>query len=321
MKKTLALLAGLAFLGCGGEGEGDSTSSAAVSTALESDFTPPTGAGSGPTSDPGPWKMRLLVATSSDGLTFTRKNQLITDQGDVPDMAIDSKGWIYLYYMGWTVDTETNKPVVAISTDSGATWAYKKVVLTGFDGMSQPCDPDIQLLANGTFRLYLTSAATGASPGTNVAEGSDGIHFARVGTAFSYSGRNVLDPSTFYANGTWHLYAGGQTTAPGANWHATSSDGRTFTYLEERTFTYEKSACAVANCIPVSGGWRFYAFTHGAASIVSFFTTDGWQWMQDSGTRLVVDSTTGLEKNGVKDPAVVRLADGTYLMVYVTEIP
>lgn len=30
---------------------------------------------------------------------------------------------------------------------------------------------------------------------------------------------------------------------------------------------------------------------------------------------------TGLEKNGVKDPAVVRLADGTYLIVYVTEIP
>lgn len=34
-----------------------------------------------------------------------------------------------------------------------------------------------------------------------------------------------------------------------------------------------------------------------------------------------MDSATGLESNGVKDPAVVELADGQYLMVYVSAIP
>jgi hypothetical protein len=37
--------------------------------------------------------------------------------------------------------------------------------------------------------------------------------------------------------------------------------------------------------------------------------------------RLALDLATGVEKDFVKDAAVARLADGTYFMVYVTDIP
>ncbi len=322
MKKLLCIL-GL-LVGCGGgSGGGDATSSSESETSvLTSDFTPPTGAGTGgDTENMGPWGNRLLLATSKDGLTWTRKNQLLTDQGDVPDLVMDSQGWIYLYYMGWTVGDEQNKPVVAISTDQGETWVYKKVVLSGFENMSPPCDPDVQLLPDGTYRLYTTTSNLGETPGTYVAEGTDGIHFSKVGSAFSRTGTNVLDPSTVHANGVWHLFAGGQTTTPGANWHATSTDGLTFTYYEEKIFAYQGTRCMVANAIPVSGGWRYYAFTTPVGSIVSFFSSDGWTWTEEAGVRLELDTTTGLEKDSVKDPGVVQLPDGTYLMVYVTQIP
>ncbi|MFN4133147.1 MAG: hypothetical protein ACK4GQ_02120 [Candidatus Hadarchaeales archaeon] len=99
--------------------------SAPAEGALTSDFTPPKGAAAGP-GEHGPWSMRPMSATSTDGLTFTRTNQVITDQGDVPDLVQDNKGWIYLYYVGWTGGTEQSKTVVAISQDGGSSWCTKK---------------------------------------------------------------------------------------------------------------------------------------------------------------------------------------------------
>ncbi|MBI2566777.1 MAG: hypothetical protein HYV63_07090 [Candidatus Schekmanbacteria bacterium] len=53
----------------------------------------------------------------------------------------------------------------------------------------------------------------------------------------------------------------------------------------------------------------------------SFSTTDGTEWVADPGPRLQVDTSSGLEGPAVVDPAVAQVATGSYLMVYVTEIP
>lgn len=55
--------------------------------------------------------------------------------------------------------------------------------------------------------------------------------------------------------------------------------------------------------------------------IGSFSTVDGIGFEADPGTRLALDAGSGLESWGVKDPAVVQLPDGSYLMVDVTVIP
>jgi hypothetical protein len=287
---------------------------------LTSDFTPPIGRGIGPEAQ-GPWSNRLMSAVSSDGLTFTRTNQVITDQGDVPDLVQDSRGRIYLYYVCWTVGNERNKIVVAISQDGGRNWIYKKTVLAGFEGMSDPVDPDVQILSDGTFRLYVTAAAHDEGPRTYYAEGSDGIQFERKGVAFDPP-NTPLDPSTLAIGDTWHIFAGGPTRQPGANWHGTSSDGRVFAFDEEMGFVKDERPHAMSNGIAVEGGYRFYAFPHTEVPVInSFFTTDGVSWRAEPGTRLEMDASTGLESAGVKDAAVVRLADGTYFMVYVTQIP
>jgi len=287
---------------------------------LTSDFTPPTGKATGLGPD-GPWTYRLLSAVSTDGINFIRTNNVITDQGDVPDLVQDGNGWIYLYYVGWTVGNETNKTVVAISQDGGSTWVYKKLHLTGFDNMAEPVDPDVQILPNGTFRLYLTSSQS-SDQKTSIyyAEGTDGINFTKKGIAFSRAGKSSIDPTTILIGSTWHIFARGDVDVQGANSHGTSSDGTSFTFDEEKVFTIDNAKRTMGNCIAVTGGYRFYAHG-GSPAITSFFTTDGVTWTADSGTRLTLDNTTGKETKIIKEPAVVKLSNGSYFMVYTVEIP
>jgi hypothetical protein len=258
-----------------------------------------------------------MVAISNDGLTFTRTNKKVTDRGDVPDLVQDGNGWIYLYYTGWTVGNEQDKTVVAISTDKGNSWVYKKLVFSGFEKMITPVDPDIQILSDGTFRLYVTSDPNdGNGPRTYYAEGTDGINFAKKGTAFSQPGKNtIMDPTVLLIGDTWHFFAGSDT--PGLMWHAKSSEGKTFSLIGKESLTINGEKQMMVNGIPVEGGYRFYT---SAKAINSFFTTDGTTWTPDVGSRLASDTSSGLEKAFIKEPAVVKLSDGGYLMVYATEL-
>ncbi len=301
---------------------------------LISDFKPPSGSGQPPQGaqlqEVGPWppwNTRLMIAISADGLNWTRTNLVVTDQGDVPDLAIDKNERIYLYYVGWTVGNQQNATVVAISDNKGETWVYKKLKLIGFENMAPPVDPDIQILPDGTFRLYLTSQEFEGQPSsprpyTFYAEGTDGITFTKKGVAFQQSGGPVMDPSTVLVGSTWHYFAGG---TPGVNWHATSSDGKSFTLESQRIFTIGGQEYLMANGIPVEGGARSYAFSAGKGQgdikIASFFSSNGDTWTADPGFRLTPNTSSGKESGGVKDPSVIKLQDGTYLMVYVTKIP
>ncbi len=157
-----------------------------------------------------------MLARSADGFNFTRANQIVTDQGDVPDLVVDAEGVVYLYYVGATVGRELNKIAVAISRDRGETWTYHKAVLEGFEGMTEPVDPDVVILPDGTFRLFVTCSTPGDRLRTYYAEGQDGIRFAKRGVAFEPPGE-PLEPTVFFAGGIWHIYAGGQTSRPGAN--------------------------------------------------------------------------------------------------------
>jgi hypothetical protein len=296
----------------------DSSSSDSMTTTLSSDFTPPTGGTTGP-GEKGLWENRLMLAWSDDGLTFTKTNVVITDQADVPDLVQTENGWIYLYYTGWTVGDRMNATSVAISEDLGETWTYHFLELSGFEKMASPVDPDIQLLSDGTFRLYLTSDPNdGDGPQTYYAESSDGIHFEKVDVAFAVTGKQVLDPSTLLIGDTWHYFAGGSTG--GGNWHGTSTDGTSFEQEDNLDLFADGMPLLMSNGIAVEGGYRFYGFSNNSTSIYSMFTTDGITWT-DEGVRLELDESSGYESLQVKDPTVVQLADGRYLMVYVTAIP
>jgi hypothetical protein len=283
-------------------------------------FTPPTGRGCPADVTGGPCGKRLMLARSSDGLNFTHTGRIVADQGDVPDLAIDDAGVLYLYYMSATIGSEYNKMAVAVSRDGGGSWIFYRVLLEGFEDMTEPVDPDVQILPGGAFRLYVTCSRRGERLRTWYAEGTDGIRFARRGVAFEPPGE-PLDPNAFFAGGVWHIFAGGMTSQPGANWHGTSSDGVSFTFDGEYTLSKDGQPHAVSNTIAVDGGYRSFAFPHNVPPVInSFFSRDGVEWTAEAGTRLALDVSSGLESDGVKDAAVVRLPGGGFLMVYVTVI-
>ena len=53
---------------------------------------------------------------------------------------------------------------------------------------------------------------------------------------------------------------------------------------------------------------------------MSFWSDDGVEW---EGEQIVldVDESSGLESEHVKDPAVIQLANGTYMMIYKKTMP
>ncbi len=289
-----------------------------------SDFTPPTGKAEGPDDD-NPWNSRMLFATSEEGITWTKTNQLIADQANVPS-AVVKDGRIFAYHVTW-FEPLRNSVVVAISEDNGETWVFKKVIVEGIEGGMRPAtDPCVVLLEDGTFRLYFTSEKPGVGhPEVFSAISVDGINFIlEDGVRFSITeaGDKVIDPTVLKIGDTWHLYTlylGGSQ----GNFHATSKDGLTFT--EQDTI---KENMILSNGITMDGVSRFYGFKHTADKdskyafeIDSWTSEDGFTWIMDEGVRLVYDKENKMEKNFVKDPAVVQLEDGTYMMFYITAIP
>ena len=294
-------------------------------TTKENDFTPPSGKSTDTKiSGYGPWNTRILIATSTDGLTWTRTNTILSDQADVPDAILDSSEKLFVYYITWAKEVR-NKIVVAISEDSGKTWSYKKTSVDTQSSWASPVDPDVVLLEDGIIRMYFTSDPNdGSGPRTYSATSSDGVTFTMdSGTRFAKSGSMVLDPTVLKIGETWNYYAGG--ISQDKNYHATSTDGITFT---EQNYISFSDGFKMGNGIKKADGKYWYYGFEGGMPTVSFHpsikaveSTDGVTWTSIDNSKFSVDTSGGLETDFVKDPAIVQVADGTYLLFYVTEIP
>jgi hypothetical protein len=262
-----------------------------------------------------PLQHRILIATSPDGLSWTRLNRVFSDSGDVPDAVLAPNGNVHIYYQGLWTPTRDGI-MVGISTDGLTNWQFYQIPIPGTGSWpGKPCDPDV-IVKNDTFRLYFTGDPVGdGRPETYSAVSTDGISFAmESGIRFQVSGQMVLDPSLLWTD-TLQYFAGG--APPGQNWHAHSTDG--FNFSQRPNFS--SGNLLMANGIRLTSGYRFYGFENlPAEGIRSLFSSDGETWAPDSGYRLRVDPSHGLESLCVKDPAVVR-KDTLFLMYYVTRKP
>lgn len=269
----------------------------------------------------GPWDKRLLMAYSEDGVHFTATGRVLADQANVPDMVRDKNGHIYLYFTGWTVGDQQNTSAVAISTDSGISWAFKYIQLNGFS--APPVDPDIILLDEHTFRLFFT-APNGNVPAIHYADSNDGVVFDYGGVVWAEEGEGIIDSTTMKIGSQWHMLVLG-------GGHAVSSDALHFEPTEPLNFSIQGVQYTVSNEIPLASsadsgsqteaGVRLFGFAIPNQDIRSFISQNGHQWEVESGQRLLLDSSSGAESAYIKDPAIVQLTDGRYLMVYVSLIP
>ncbi|MCU0426605.1 MAG: T9SS type A sorting domain-containing protein [Candidatus Kapabacteria bacterium] len=294
---------------------------AQMSAPLTSDFTPPRGnAPSSPSESPG--YFRLITATSSDGLTFTSTGKILSDQANVADMIVDARGRWYVYYTGWTVGTQQNATALAISDDKGQTWYYKYVRFTGLpNATSKPADPDIILLPDGTFRMYATTdIAPGGKIGIIYAESTDGITFEYKGTVASLPNAALIDSNTFLLGDSWYMYAIGTTAT--THFRFTSKDGKTFTPAGELRLNGVGGGgdYFASNGYTTSDGrYRMFASFLPEKHVRSFITADGSNWTLESGNRMTFSGVQP-EELYLKDPAVMRLSDGTYFAVVTTRL-
>lgn len=284
------------------------------------DFEPPTEVERG-METAGPFEHRLLTAVSEDGITWERTNEILVEQGNTPDMTIKD-GVIYLYYTGGNFDGQEQGIAAALSGDGGESWTFKRVTLLGGDEiLSVPGDPDIALREDGSFRLYFTAQLAGAEgPSILYADSTDGLNFTYEGEAFQKDGYTTIDSSAFYIDDHWAMltFSGFETDVI----HAISSDdGDSFEFVKAENVTYKNKPYFMANPLTLKdGSVRFYAFEF--AEFRSFVTEDGLTWEDEGNTILTYEEGENeLEGFYIKDPSVVQLDDGTYLMVYVTRAP
>ncbi|HIG17477.1 MAG TPA: hypothetical protein EYQ31_09420 [Candidatus Handelsmanbacteria bacterium] len=308
--------------GSGGVDErNDVTGVDEVDYRLVGDFKPESGAAPSPTKDPmaeGPWNGRFMTAVSSDGLDFAKTGTIIGDQLNVPDLVYDADGYLFLYFSGYTLGDRVNATAVAISPDDGVTWAFKYINFIGF-GTRDPVDPSVVYLEDdGVFRMYATFNEPSEELSTYYAESSDGVNFVNMGKVFSAPEGPAMVPSVLRIGDTWHLF--NNTLEVETIHHATSADGRTFDYAGTVDLTIGARRYFVSNGIAVPGGYRLFIYSRADRNIGSMFSTDGTTW-ESEGLRLELDTSSELEADFVKDPGIVRLPDGTYLMVYATNVP
>ncbi|MEQ1853185.1 MAG: hypothetical protein ABMA01_16525, partial [Chthoniobacteraceae bacterium] len=280
----------------------------------ENEFEPPVGR------DPNaereaPGSFRLMSARSRDGLTFVSTSEIISDQANVPDLILNDRGEIHLYYTGGQVGDRHNTLGLAISGDKGKSWRFKHVEVPGFEHAG---DPDIVRLPDGTWRMFLTTRVNN-NIGIVYADSRDGIRFEHRGTAFAKSGLDLLDSTTFQIGSTWHtLTLQGREARQR---HGTSPDATTFAVDEIMPFVADGEPYIAANGVEADGGYRLYGFSPRARNFRSFFSKDGTKWTAEPGVRLAFDETSSGGGTQIKDPSVLKLADGSYLMVYTARMP
>lgn len=255
----------------------------------------------------GPWNGSLYSATSTDGLTFTEK-KLVLARAGVPNLLKLENGDLILTYEYFS-DTDAKLfSVITYSTssDQGSTWSAPTAIQlenlpTPIDPGKTPMDPTLVQTQEGALRLYFTYAAKGnktaALYSATAADGNITSPFVVQTTPALMLDANVLDPSIIFFNGVWHHYAE-HDGSNSVNYHSTSTDGLTFTRQEDITL----DMALLGQVIPFDNGLRFYGSGKG---VTTAFSTDGYTWTIDG---------TNLAQGG--DPAVQKLDDGSYLMVY-----
>ena len=176
----------------------------------------------------GPWATRLVVRTSSDGLTFTGRDVLM-DQGGVPNLLATSSGSLYAYFQDWA---NGNIMSVAVKAPGAATWQYYKTSITGINaapGGANGVDPSAVELSDGRIRLFWMQRLNGNRiySATSTLGATNGIIFTFDGGFAFDSPLGLYDPTVVQTANGWSMWISSDNAAGLV--YATSTDGLRFT--------------------------------------------------------------------------------------------
>jgi hypothetical protein len=254
----------------------------------------------------GPAFHQVLIARSSDGLTWQTDNRVIIDQASVPEGLRLPDGRLIIYAVDGAALGGSGL-VYAESKDEGKTWVCGKINVQG-------ADPDVVLLSDGRIRLYFIEFPFGPNP--PAAGSAQANQPNRVKSAVSSDGKNFTieegvrlegiqytDPDVIRVGDDWFMYISTGAIA----WAAQSSDGLAFKLIGK---VNESGAISGSYLFP-NGTLRHYYC--GRGGILSATSADGKSaWKEEAGVRIA----ESLNVRIVCDPSVVSDGKGGYWMAY-----
>lgn len=278
----------------------------------------------------------LRLARSVDGLKFTPTGQVLLQNASSPDLTRLPNGDLIAVF-DYKPNSSKNSPAVMCqsrSTDGGRSWSRPAPIrLSGEDGRPvRGRHGDLVPLSDGYYRLYFVTDVVTDTTGDNGASNEqrrvstvirsaitrDGDHYKlddHVSAAFP--GAADVHPTVVVFDQRVHLYtalvpldSASRGNASGdeqgfAVRHFVSRDGRRFDRLVRAVRTHAEFVGAVTRA-----GKKLRAYVSDDRGIRSLVSQDGKDWPIEPGVRLA----------GGRDPAVARLKDGSFLMLYAADL-
>lgn len=277
---------------------------------------------------PGPWHRTLRAARSTDGLRFRPDDGIAIRFANAPAMTTLPDGRLLLVYeyFSRTKRRDFGRLGFSYSKDDGTTWTSPKPleVRRLSRSVGRPRGPTFTRTSDGSLELYFVCDDPKGRQTIFVAKVSkdNAAEEKAIKSEIAFEIRDKLrleereikidDLALANIAGKLHLYAAprGKTAEI---FHGTFS---TPTRIDGKSLIGAADLGKPGTILKTAETWRLYATaadgahrleTGATLGIISATSPDGIDWSRDEGLRL----------KDAADPAVVRLADGTYLMLYV----
>jgi len=278
----------------------------------------------GPASFPPAAEAAVRIARSDDGLHFTPGDVVLMKHASAPDLLLVDDGTLLALVDQATDPAHPHETAMALSAskDQGRRWSRLQPI--SFEGprgeQIRGQHGDLVRLPNGDLRLYFLATPRVEEPRAGkrhrafIASAS-----ARDTSRFRIDPRTHIQPGTLrdaHPTSTWfdgllHLFTSTlserdiKSPDASASGHFISRDGRSFVVAPLDRLA---SAGFIGSVVPVKEGLRAYVTTK--QGVRSFVSRDGQKWQREPGV-CIADAW---------DPAVARLPDGSYIMLYCVKL-
>ena len=249
--------------------------------------------------DQEPYRRRILLAWSPDGLEWRHLELIVADRADVPCLIV-AQGAVWIFFVVFDAQAssdgaEINSQIVCGWTYDLLNWSFHTLAFNWDDTPytaeqgTPPVDPSVVWDEAGQkYRMYFTTRRQGASgPATWSATAERLSDFtwtvedgARWGDGSGQAEDDwVMDPNVLWVDDHFELFAG---AGAGGNHHAWSEDGLNFEPVGDGWFEAEDEEggnVLMSNGVQTSdGGTRWYGFSQvpgGDKRIVSLAPISG----------------------------------------------